>query len=1040
MPRWTKEQQEAIDKEGSNIIVSAGAGSGKTAVLSERVLRKLKDGVNVNELLILTFTKAAAFEMKERIRKKISNEESLSGQLEFIDSSYITTFDSYALSVVKKYHYLLNISSNVSIIDASVIYLEKNKFLNEIFEELYQSSDPLFQKLIRDFCIKDDEEIKKYILSISSKLDLKYDKEEYLKNYLDNFYNDNYIEYSVTQFTDLIKKKISLINNNLNDISSFVDSDYLNRFYESCHNLLQANNYNEIKSSFPIKLPILPKGSDDFAKDIKEQISSTLKEIESILTFDSIEEIKESIHLTKDYVNIIIQIILKLDRQLNDFKDKNNLYEFTDISKMAIRVLKENKEVREELKYYFKEIMVDEYQDTSDLQEEFISLIENNNVYMVGDIKQSIYRFRNANPYIFKNKYDTYSKNYGGYKIDLNKNFRSRSEVLDNINLVFNLIMDDDIGGANYQETHQMVFGNTSYIEKGSTKQNNNFEILTYEYSKDLEFTKEEIEIFTIANDIKEKIANKYQVFDKDEGILRDITYNDFVILMDRTSKFDLYKKIFSYLKIPLTKYTDTSITNEVDTLIIKNILSLIIHAYHKDYSSIEFKYSFTSIARSFLFSYTDQEIFDYLANGNYLDSSIMHIVLEILPKYLLVTPRELLELIIEKFKIYEHLNLVGDISSRMIRYEYLIDLSASLSSVGYSMIDFYQYLDTLITDGYDIKVSMSDNNSDSVKIMTIHKSKGLEYHICYYSGLYAKFNISDLKEKFLYSNTYGLITPYFKEGIANTIYKYLLKDQYMKEEISEKIRLFYVALTRAKEKMILVGSITANNNYIDNLVDNYVREGYRSFQDILNSVYPKIKDYIINIDISKLGLTKDYNLISNKDYDKYLIDNRESLIFKELNIENNQVERSHFSKSLTKVLDKHDKEKLELGEYLHYLLEITDFKHPNLDKIDTLYKDKIIAFLNSGLDFQNATIYKEYEFISRHSHGIIDLVLEYDSKVIVVDYKTQNIIDDAYIEQLKGYGTYLHNKLHKRVELYLYSIMDANLRRIEDGLLTISE
>lgn len=1040
MPRWTREQQEAIDKEGSNIIVSAGAGSGKTAVLSERVLRKLKDGVNVNELLILTFTKAAAFEMRERIRKKISKEESLSKQLEYIDSSYITTFDSYALSVVKKYHYLLNISSDVSIIDASVIYLEKNKFMNEIFEELYQSNDPLFQKLISNFCIKDDEEIKKYIISISSKLDLKYNKEEYLKSYLDNFYNDYYINHNISLFTDLIRRKISLINKNLNDISSFVDSDYLNHLYESLNSLLQASNYNEIKASFPVKLPNLPKGSEDDAKAIKERINSTLKDIDNILTFDSIDEIKESINLTKDYVNIIIKIILELDNKLNDFKDKNNLYEFTDISKMAIKVLRENNEVRDELKYYFKEIMVDEYQDTSDLQEDFISLIENDNVYMVGDIKQSIYRFRNANPYIFKNKYDNYSSNHGGYKIDLNKNFRSRCEVLDNINLVFNLIMDDDIGGANYKEDHQMIFGNTSYIEKGSTNQNNNFEILNYEYSKDLEFTKEEIEIFTIANDIKEKITNKYQVFDKDEGVLRDITYNDFVILMDRTSKFDLYKKIFGYLKIPLTKYTDTSITNEIDTLIIKNIISLIINTYNKNYSSVEFTYSFTSIARSFLFSYTDQEIFNYLDKGNYLDSSIMQIVLEILPNYSLATPRELLELIIEKFKIYEHLNLVGDMSSRMIRYEYLIDLSSNLSNVGYSIIDFYNYLDTLITDDYDIKVSMSDNNSDSVKIMTIHKSKGLEYHICYYSGLYAKFNISDLKEKFLYSNTYGIITPYFKEGIANTIYKYLLKDEYIKEEISEKIRLFYVALTRAKEKMVLVGSMTDNNNYINTIVDNYIREGYRSFQDILNSVYSIIKDYIINIDISKLGLTKDYNLISKKDYDKYLIDNRESLIFKELDIPNKEMEKIHFSKTLTKALDKNDKEKLELGEYLHYLLEIVDFKNPNLDKIESIYKDKIVAFLNSGLDFKNAKIYKEYEFINNNSHGIIDLVLEYDSKVVVVDYKTKNIIDDAYSKQLKGYGDYLYQKLHKPVELYLYSIMDTNLRRIDDGLLTISE
>lgn len=1038
MPRWTKEQQEAIDKEGCNIIVSAGAGSGKTAVLSERVLRKLKDGVNINELLILTFTKAAAFEMKERIRKKISKEESLSKQLEYIDSSYITTFDSYALSVVKKYHYLLNLSSTVAIADASIIYLEKKRRMDEIFEQLYKEKNPLFLKLIGDFCTKDDEEVKKYIISISSKLDLKYDKKEYLESYLDK-YNEDKIEKDILLFTKLIQKKISSVRVYLEDISSFVDSDYLDSLYECLSSLLNASNYREIISCFPIKLPNLPRGSEEDAKRIKEEISTTLKDINSILTFKDEEDIKNSILKTKDYIKIIIEMINQLDKELDSFKDKNNLYEFTDISKMAIRILKENREVREELKYSFKEIMVDEYQDTSDLQEDFISLIENDNVYMVGDIKQSIYRFRNANPYIFKNKYDRYSKQEGGYKIDLNKNFRSRMEVLDNINLVFNLIMDDDIGGADYKATHQMVFGNTSYIEKGTTGQNNNFEILNYTYSKDSEFTKEEIEIFTIAQDIKKKIESGYQVFDKDEGILRDITYNDFVILMDRTSKFDLYKKIFGYLKIPLTKYTDTSITNESDTVLMKNIISLMVHAYNKTYD-VDFQYSFTSVARSFLFSYSDQEIFDYLKNKNYASSKIMQIVEEINQRYLVLTPRELLELIIEKFEIYEHLNLVGDITSRMIRYEYLINLSASLSELGYQIEDFGEYLDTLIEEGYDIKLSTSDNSGDSVKIMTIHKSKGLEYHICYYSGLYAKFNIGDLKEKFLFDNKYGIIAPFFDEGIASTIYKYLLKEDYIKEEISEKIRLFYVALTRAKEKMILVGSLEENNLSISSLVDNSLREKYRSFLDILESVYPVIKDYITNVSLEELGLTKDYNLIQKTNYESHIEPTEEIKTFYDIEIESKLVNKEHYSKTLSKLVDKDTKEKLEFGEYVHYVFEMVDFKTPDLEGIDSKCKHYIESFLKCGLDFQSPKIYKEYEFITEGHHGIIDLVLEYNDKVIIVDYKLKNIDDDAYLEQLKGYSKYIGDKLGKEVQVYLYSIIKEELQEVHYELLEASK
>ncbi len=1034
MAKWipTEEQKEAIEKEGTNIIVSAGAGSGKTAVLSERVIRKLKDGINVNELLILTFTKAAAFEMKERIRKKIASEESLTKQLEYVDSSYITTFDSYALSVVKKYHYILNIPKDVSITDASIIYLEKNKIIDNLFEELYQAKDPLFLKLIGDFCTKDDSDIKKYIISISSKLDLKYDKREYLESYLTQYFNNHYIDTSIAKFTNMLINKINKIKSKLESLSSFVDIEYLDSIYEVLTPLLNASSYNEILNNIAIRLPNLPKGCMEDTKKIKEEISLSLKEINSYLTFKDEEDIKHSIYLTKDYITIIINIILELDKRLDRWKNTNNLYEFTDISKMAIKIVKENKEVRDELKHYFKEIMVDEYQDTSDLQENFISLIENNNVYMVGDIKQSIYRFRNANPYIFKNKYDHYASLDGGIKIDLNKNFRSRMEVLDNINLIFNLIMDDDIGGANYKKEHQMVFGNNSYIEKGSTNQNNNFELINYNYPKDIEFSKEEVEIFIIANDIKNKVDNKYKVFDKDAKVIRDITYNDFVILMDRTSKFDLYKKIFSYLKIPLTKYTDTSITNEMDTLIIKNIISLIINAYNKDYSN-DFKYSFVSIARSFLFSYTDQEIFDYLSNNNYLDSSIMKTVEEILPNFESLTPRELLEEIIDKFAIYSKLDLVGDITSRMVRYEYLINLSSSLSEAGYTIIDFYHYLDTLINDNYDIKVSMADDNSDSVKIMTIHKSKGLEYHICYYSGLYAKFNISDLKEKFLYDNKYGIITPYFDEGISNTIYKYLLKEDYLKEEVSEKIRLFYVALTRAKEKMILVSNMESDDAFDE--IDDSIKLGYRSFQDILKSIYHTIEKYIVNIDINTLGLTKDYNLIRKSNYISHIQKTKEELSFKEIVIDNKEVANEHFSKEISDITSKELKDKLAFGEYMHYLLEAIDFKNPKLDDIEEEYQHYINSFLNSGLDFQNAKIYKEYEFIDGNYHGIIDLLLEYKDKVIIVDYKLKHIDDEAYYKQLNGYKNYISNKLNKEVHVYLYSIMDNKLQSIDDML-----
>ena len=247
MPTWTKEQNDAILKDKSNIIVSAGAGSGKTAVLSERVIRKLKEGIHVNELLILTFTNAAAKEMKERIRKKIKK-EGLLNELELLDTSYITTFDSYALSILKKYHYRLNISNNLQIVDSDLINYKKEKIIDEIFDEYYKSNNKQFLKLINDFCQKDDKDIRNYILSISSKLDLIIDLDKYFNEYENNYFNEKYLNKILNEFNKLLLDKIKNIKLLLNNLSYYVDEKYNTKINESLKNLLSSNNYIDIKN------------------------------------------------------------------------------------------------------------------------------------------------------------------------------------------------------------------------------------------------------------------------------------------------------------------------------------------------------------------------------------------------------------------------------------------------------------------------------------------------------------------------------------------------------------------------------------------------------------------------------------------------------------------------------------------------------------------------------------------------------------------------------------------------------------------------
>ena len=1027
MPRWTDEQLLAINQEGSNIIVSAGAGSGKTAVLSERVLRKLKNGVSIDNLLILTFTKAASIEMKERIRKKISGSPELKDELNKIDNAYITTFDSYALSIVKKYNYLLNISKNISIVEQSIIDIKKSNIMDELFDKLYEEENTLFLKLIDEFCTKDDNEIKKYIIDINNKLDMIYNKKTYLNDYINTYYKADFINNKIKEYEELLLNKLSFINKKIIELEEYVEIEYYDKVMNTLGELLISNTYESIKSNI-VSLPNLPKNSEEEAKKIKDVISKEIQELSKLCYYEDKEEIKNSIYKTKDYVIAIIDVINKFDNLLNKYKEENDLYEFTDIAKLSIKIVEENEFARNEIKNNLNEILIDEYQDTNDLQDLFISYIENNNVYMVGDIKQSIYRFRNANPNLFKTKYDDYSNLKNGFKIDLNKNFRSRSEVLSNINLMFDYIMDNTLGGADYKKSHRMIFGNTTYNEEGKLSHSNDIEIYSYLYEKGNIYKKEEIEAFIIANDIKNKIENNYQVFDKDNCEKRNIKYSDIVILMDRATQFNLYKKIFEYMNIPLTIYKDESITDSVDISIIKNIINLIIN---KSYDN-NFKYSFVSILRSYLFNMNDNEIFKYINNKNYKASSLIKIINSI--DYKTKTCEELLLDIIDKFDFYNKMITVGDVEKHIVVLDYLIDIAKKLTNSGYTIIDFYNYLEEILNNNYDITFD-SFKNPDAVKIMTIHKSKGLEYHICYYSGLYSKFNISDLKEKFIFDNTLGIITPYFENGIRNTIYKDLLKDKYLKDEISEKIRLFYVGLTRAKEKMIIIKPNLENeNNFID-IVSLDERLKYLSFMDIINSIKSILNPYIKNIDLDKQNISNEYNFIKKTNY-KDLIEKSNILLnVKEINIENEVIEEKHYSKESNKLVTKEEIKNMTLGKIIHSIFENIDFENPCYDELSNFEKEKIEKFITSGILNNVINIYKEYEFIyikdREEYHGIIDLLLEFDKEFKIVDYKLKNITDAAYLNQLNGYKEYIESITNKKVSIYLYSILDEELKKL---------
>ena len=1028
MPRWTEEQTKAINTEGKNIIVSAGAGSGKTAVLSARVLKK----THINNLLILTFTKAAAREMKERIKHELEK-EGLIEEVEKLEESYITTFDSFSLSLVKKYYYVLGISRDIKVSDEVLLDILKRNTLDEIINEYYKKEDERFLDFACRFSLRDDKDLLDTIIKLSDKLDLKYDKVEYLENYMKEFFSDEMINRDVGLYIESIKNTINEIIYLKNDLLSSLAEREGSKLEDALSGIESLKDYDDIKLFFNDRS--LPRANNYTEEEriMKDSIKKLIDELKEKLTYQSKESMFIELKDTYSDNEILVEILKELNKRYTKLKRDKKLYNFNDIAHLAIKLVRDYPQVREEIKKSFNEILIDEYQDTSDTQEKLISMISDNNVYMVGDIKQSIYRFRNANPYIFKNKYDKYSSGVDGYKIDLNKNFRSRGEVLNNINSLFSPIMDNDIGGANYKEEHLAIFGNLLYEKLKEKDQNYDVDIYAYKKDEEKKMTNIEQEIFIIAEDIKEKMSSNYKIFDKDENILREVRYDDFAILLDTKTNFDLYKKIFEYLNIPLTVYKEETINNMDDFLVIHNLLKLVFLACTNNFSK-EFIYTYTSIARSYLFNISDDIIYEDIKEKHFKQTEIVRLALSIKNKLDVMSPSEFYNTALETFNFYDKILTTTDIENKEKCLEYLDSLIKDLEENNYNIEEVIYYLDRVIEQDYTISYDRNINNTSSVKIMTIHKSKGLEFPICYFANLEKKFSRRDLSEKIPISNDFGILVPLINNEFKKTIRNTLYIEKENTELISERIRLFYVALTRCREQIIIV--CPEGEDFIEyNSVPKTVRKRYSSFYSIIKSIWPKLLDYV------KEKTPKNYtrNYLYKTKIEEIKNKTSETLIVNEQQADIEEIQELHFSKTVYEKDTKEEKEMMEFGTKMHEVLEHIDFKNPKLDvyNLNSFMESKINKFLSSDIIKNNldAKFYKEYEFVyveeSNEYHGIIDLMIESIDEIIIIDYKLKNISDENYKKQLNGYKMYIEKLTKKKVSTYLYSIMDSVFKEV---------
>ena len=961
---WTDEQAQAINEKNSNILVAAAAGSGKTAVLVERIIRKVVDeGTDINKLLVVTFTNAAASEMRERvldaIYKKLDgnpNDEKLLRQITLLNKASICTIDSFCLEVVRNNFYELeNIAPNFRIADTTEIGLLKQEVIEDIFEKKYENEDEDFSKLIHTYTsYRDDTPLKDLILKIYNYIQSNPFPEKWLNEKVEMFNIGNNLEddFSTTQWGKVLLKEM---DDELVDGISFLKSAAkileinpdLEKFSQTIRNDIDMlnvlkNNLNSWDKAYEIntnlKFVTWPRNKvdsleKDEAKSIRDSVKENLKVLDNILVCDS-RTANQDIF---DMYSILVKlkdIILEFGEEFSKRKREKNIVDFQDVEHFALKILIKEKDgeiipsdIAKKYQEKYQEIAIDEYQDSNLVQEYILnSVSKGNNIFMVGDVKQSIYKFRQAMPELFISKYKSYKTkanktNDDDLKIQLFKNFRSRENVLYFTNLIFQDIMSDTLGDIEYNEDEYLNLG-ADYPEE---KQNLNTEIDVIDLSdEDVELNIEnvneekleeedrienvELEARFVANKIKELVESKFQVWDRKEETYRDIKYRDIVILLRSTSSpAPVYEEELLNLEIPV--FSDSS-QEYLDSIEIQTIMSLlkIIDNPMQDIPLV-------CVLRSYIGKFTDNELVKIRLTDSYdnfytcMQKAIIDVDGDLNEKiqnffdnldkwrkekeYLALD--ELIWKIYSDTGYYNYVGLMPNGDLRQANLKMLFQKAKDYESSNFKgLYNFINFIDKLkISSGDMGSAKLIGENDDVVRIMSIHKSKGLEFPVVFLSSTGKQFNLNDLKEDVLLHQEMGIGAKYIdydKQVKYDTLSKLAIKNKILLETLSEEMRILYVSLTRAKEKLFIIGvtrDFKKDLEKIDSNIERYPKENGK-INPILVKKCKKYLDWILLVYQYEKNLCSDkveLNTYKKKTLLNTLkkIDNEEVDVLKEL-------------------------------------------------------------------------------------------------------------------------------------------------------------
>ena len=674
--------------------------------------------------------------------------------------------------------------------------------------------------------------------------------------------------------------------------------------------------------------------------------------------------------------------------------------------------------------------MVDEYQDTSDLQENLLTLLSDNNLFAVGDIKQSIYRFRNANPAIFADRLERYSAGKEGKLIVLPDNFRSRCSVLKDINDLFLKIMTKKAGGVDYSNNHSLAYGNHGFDSSESAEK---YGLHVLNYSIDHALGDVPSQAQAIARDIANKYNSKFLVRRKKDKNnkqhqeeTRPCNFGDFAVLISRKSGFQEYVRAFKELGIPVSVIDDTDLKQDDFVMIFLSFLSLL-RALKENRGQEEIRRYALSLARSFLVAESDENNHRLFMNGDYLKLPFIAKILEKKDELYAMDVPSLFTYFAESFELFPRLLTIGDVKENAEKYFALFNKAKEFESLGLTSMDFLTYLEGLDEYGGKFELKLESRAKNAVVLMSIHKSKGLQFPICYYSELNAGFIYEN--GAYFASKDYGICLPSPEDNSDSSSYLEILRKKNSHEEaVNERMRLFYVALTRAEEMMILLSpkpEIDEKTGMLEEIKLPKEASGANSFLTFFclgGLTYP-------HIDADALPKTKVIIPSEGKELEN---DYTLSLDSVSVPFENKVAKRP--SKELHEPLDPAI---LVKGTRLHRYMEFVDFAKK---EIPFSIEDKEKAMLLKVIDLplfdeaNKAKQFHEYAFFDEESNtsGVIDCFLVYEDHIDLIDFKTSSLDEDAYSGQLESYAAYLRKIFpQKTIHKYLLSLTHAELKRV---------